>query len=153
MVQTFLQPVPVGFRAGWGGRRWEGDGGGGLRGVVHGQNETRAADGHVVLGQAELVSQALVKRAPPAAGCGAFGVEGARAGLVGADGDVGVHGAHAGIVQDEVGVVVKLLFILVSGEGRGKTEKGVDIQIWMQIKNNTKVAPLPSYSHTTFNRL
>lgn len=120
LVQTLLQSVPVGFRAGWGGRRREGDGGGGLRRVVHRQNEARAADCHVVLGQDELVSQAVVKRASPGAGRGALGVDGAGAGLVGADGDVGVHGAHAGIVQNEVGVVVKLLFVLVSGEGKEK---------------------------------
>lgn len=120
MVQSFLQSVPVGFRAGWRRWGWERDSSGGFHRVVHRQDEARAVDRHaVLLCHGEPVSQTFVERASPGAGCGeAFGVDGARAGRVRADGDVGVHGAHVGVVQNEVGIVMKLLFVLVSGEGK-----------------------------------
>lgn len=100
------------------GRRRQRDGGGRIQGVVHGQDQPRAPDGHLLLRQAQVV--VLVGGAHAGAGGGrALAVDGARAAGIRADGDVGVHGAHAGVVQDEVRVVVvQLAFILVGGEMR-----------------------------------
>lgn len=119
---AFLQSVPAWFGARRGRRRGQGDGGGGLRGVVRGQDQARAADRHLVLHRGELVVQAFVRMAP--AGVGALGVDGAGAGRVRADRDVGVHGADAGVVQDEVGVVVVELAFVLRTDGEVTPPRG-----------------------------
>lgn len=122
MPRTFLQSVPARFRARRGGGRRQGDRGRGLHGVVHGQDQARSPDRHLVLRQGELVIQAFVERAPAPGAGGTLRVDGAGPGGVRADGDVGVHGAHAGVVQDEVGVVVmELTFILGRRDRRGRS--------------------------------
>lgn len=146
MVQPFLQSVPAGFRAGWRGWRWERDSSGGFHRVVHRQDEARAADRHVVLRQGELVSQTVAERASPGAGCGeAFGVDGAGAGRVCADGDVGVHGAHAGVVQNEVGVVMKPLFILVRAKGRENNCNFKENTIHLETKRSSHLGPVQTW--------
>lgn len=107
----------------WRGRRGQGDGGGGLHGVVHGQDQAGAPDCHFVFRQSELVIHAFVERASPrAGGGGALAVDGAGSRGVRGDGDVGVHGAHAAVVQVGV-VVVELTFILARGDGRGRRDE------------------------------
>lgn len=97
------------------GRRGQGDCGGRVHRVVHGQDQTGAPDGHVLLPRGQVVVQSLVQQA--GAG-GTVPADGARAAGVRADGDVGEHGAHAGVVQDEVGVVVvELTFVLRREDG------------------------------------
>lgn len=104
------------------GRRRQRDGNGRVQGVVHGKHQPRAPNGHLVLGQAQIM--VLVGGAHAGAGGGrALAVDGAGAAGVRADGDVSVHGAHAGVVHDEVRVViVELAFVLVGREVRSLDE-------------------------------
>lgn len=120
MCQTCLESVSTGVRFGRGGRRGQGDRGGGVQGVVHGQDQPRASDGDLVFGQSELVVQAVVMETSP--GAGAFAVDGARAGGVRAHCDVCEHRTDAGIVQNEVIVVMELALVLIglrAGEASG----------------------------------
>lgn len=104
-----------------GRRRGQGDCGRQVHRVVHGQDQTGAPDGHVVFRRGQLVVQSFVEQAAPGAGGGgAVTADGAGAGGVRADGDICVHGAHAGVVQDEVGVVVVELTLILRREDGGK---------------------------------
>lgn len=112
LVAASSQSVSAGVRVWRGRRRGQGDCGGQVHRVVHGQHQPGAPDGHIVFCRGQIVVHSLVEGATPGAG-GALTVDGVRAAGVRADGDVRVHGAHAGVVQDEVGiVVVELTFIL-----------------------------------------
>lgn len=104
------------------GRRGQGDRGGRVHRLVHGQDQTGAPDGHVLLPRGQIVVQSLVQQAAPSASTGgAVPADGARAAGVRTDGHVREHGAHAGVVQDEVGVVVvELTFVLRREDGEGK---------------------------------
>lgn len=107
------------WRRGW---RGQGDRGGWVHRLVHGQDQTGAPDGYVLLPRGQIVVQSLVQQAAPGAGAGgAVPADGARATGVRADGHVCEHGAHAGVVQDEVGVVVvELTFVLRCEDGEKK---------------------------------
>lgn len=110
---------PVSARVGvWRGRRrGQGDRGGRLHRVVHGQDQAGAPDGHVVFRRGQVALQAFIEQA----GGGALAVLGAWAAGVRADGDVCVHGADAGVVQDEVRIlVVELTFVLRREDGGRK---------------------------------
>lgn len=122
-----LQSVSARVRVGRGRRRGQGDCGGQVHRVVHGQDQAGAPDGHLVFSRGKVMVQPFVEQsAPGAGGRGAVTADGAGAAGIRADGDVRVHGADAGVVQDEVGViVVELTFVLGrrTNDGNKQTAK------------------------------